>query len=122
MASAWHTFGEWSRRCPTDAPGAADNLPVSRVKGAVLLAIPTVALALLAWFAVAVVGHAGTACASWALQYRHARDDLATVTQLWQASRPGGRRPPDRADFQTRVDGLAAARPARCDNNGRSTS
>jgi hypothetical protein len=90
--------------------------------GAALLAIPTVALGLVSWFGVAVTSQAATACASWALQYRHARDDLATVTQLWQASRPGSRRPPDRADFQTRVDGLAAARPARCDNNGRQTS
>jgi hypothetical protein len=90
--------------------------------GAALLAIPTVALTLLSWFAVSVAGQAATACASWARQYRNARDDLATVTQLWQAARPGGYRPPDRADFQSRVDGLAAARPARCDINGRQTS
>jgi hypothetical protein len=90
--------------------------------GAALLAVPTVALGLLSWFGVAVASHAATACANWALEYRHARDDLATVTQLWQATAPGGRRPPDRADFQTRVDGLAAARPVGCDNNGRQTS
>jgi hypothetical protein len=90
--------------------------------GAALLAIPTLALGLVSWFGVTVTDRAATACASWALQYRHARDDLATVNQLWQTRTPGGRRPPDRADFQTRVDGLAAARPARCDNNGRRTS
>jgi hypothetical protein len=94
---------------------------VSRVKAAVLLAIPLFALSLLSWFAVSVAGHAATACSGWALQYRHARDDLATATRLWQQARPGGYRPPDRSDFQARVDGLAAARPVRCDNNGHRT-
>lgn len=94
---------------------------MSRVNVAVLLALPLTTLALLSWFAVAVTGHAATACSSWAVQYRHAREDLATVTRLWQEVRPDGYRPPVRSDFQARVEGLAAVRPIRCDLNGHRT-
>jgi hypothetical protein len=92
------------------------------MRGAAVLAIPAVALALLSWFGVSMSGQAETACAAWADQYRVVRDDLSILTQLWQAAGSRGHHPPDWADLQTRVKELVAARPARCDNNGRQTS
>jgi hypothetical protein len=62
------------------------------------------------------------ACASWADRYRDARVDLATADRMWrQASKPGDRRPVERAEFRDRVAALAAQRPERCNPTGRLT-
>jgi hypothetical protein len=91
----------------------------ARLTAATLVTVPLLALGPLLWYAAVVAGQADATCADWAVQYRHARDDLATVNRLWRSAHPGGPRPPDRRDFADRVSTLASARPPRCDDNGR---
>jgi hypothetical protein len=62
------------------------------------------------------------ACASWAVEYRGARADLATADRLWlEAAKHGGYRPVERAEFRDRVAALDAVRPEHCNPTGRLT-
>ena len=90
------------------------------------LAIPVAALGGLAGFATSQPDKPSVseaeACASWAVEYRNARDDLATANKLWlQASPPDRHRPVERTEFRERVAALEAARPERCNATGRLT-
>jgi hypothetical protein len=90
----------------------------------VALAIPVAALGGLAGFATARPDQPSVsqACSSWAVEYRGARNDLATADQLWrEAAAQGGYRPVERAEFRERVAALEAARPLRCNATGRLT-
>jgi hypothetical protein len=92
----------------------------------VALAIPVAALGGLAGFATAQPDEPtvteAEACAQWAVEFRHARADLAAADDMWRnATRDSGHRPVDRADFQDRVKTLEAARPANCNPTGRLT-
>jgi hypothetical protein len=92
----------------------------------VALAIPVAALGGLTGFATSwpdshSVAQA-QACASWAVEYRTARADLATADRLWlAAAAQGGYRPVERAEFRDRVAALEAARPEHCNQTGRLT-
>jgi len=92
----------------------------------VALAIPVAALGGLAGFATTRPNQQSVsqaqACSSWAVEYRHARDDLGTADRLWrEAAAQGGYRPVERAEFRERVAALGAARPERCNATGRLT-
>ncbi len=92
----------------------------------IALAIPVAALGGLAGFATSQPDKPSMsqaeACASWAIEYRNARDDLATVNKLWLEATPSDRhRPVERAEFRERVASLESARPDRCNATGRLT-
>jgi len=90
----------------------------------VALAIPVAALGGLTGFATSWTdSHSvaqAQACASWAVEYRNARADLATAERLWrEAAAKGGYRPVERAEFRDRVAALEAVRPEHCNQTGR---
>ncbi len=92
----------------------------------VALAIPVAALGGLTGFATSWTDRhsvaPGHACASWAVEYRNARADLATADRLWrEAAAKGGYRPVERAEFRDRVATLEAVRPENCNQTGRVT-
>ena len=92
----------------------------------VALAIPVAALGGLIGFATSWSDRGSVAqahaCASWAVEYRNARTDLATADRLWlQAAAQGGYRPVERAEFRDRVAALETVRPEHCNQTGRLT-
>ena len=82
---------------------------------ALVLAVPAAALGGLVGLASVRPDDTTAACATWAREYREARNDLSDALRLWREEpAPGARRPPEPDDVRARVGELADARPARC--------